>query len=68
MGLAVALGLLNLQDQYYGLRGVNMLIHVTPTVAVMAMAIAALVGVLGGLFPAIAASRLRIVNSLRNVD
>jgi len=68
MGLAVALGLLNLQDQYYGLRGVNMLIHVTPTVAVVSLAIAALVGVLGGLLPAIGASRLKIVNSLRNVD
>ena len=30
LGLLVALGLLNLQDQYYGMRGVNMLIHVTP--------------------------------------
>jgi putative ABC transport system permease protein len=68
LGLGVALALLNLQDLYYGLRGVNMMIHVTPPVALGALTIAALVGLLGGLVPAVTASRLDIVTSLRNTD
>ncbi|MEW6741405.1 MAG: FtsX-like permease family protein [Planctomycetota bacterium] len=68
LGLLAALGFLNLQEQYYGLRGVNLLIYVTPAVAAVALAITLLVGLLGGLLPAIGASRLQIVSSLRNVD
>ena len=68
LGLAATLAVLNLQEYHYGLRGVNMLIHVTPTVAVAAVVVSVLVGVLGGLAPAVGASRLEIVQSLRNVD
>lgn len=68
IGLAICGGALNLQDSYYGLRGVNMLIHVTPIVAVTSMGIAAAVGLLGGVVPATVASRLNVVSSLRNVE
>jgi len=68
LGILAAFGLLNLQDLYLGLRGVNMLIQVTATVAVLALVVTLVVGVLGGLMPAIGASRLKIVTSLRNVD
>ncbi len=68
IGLGASWALLNLQESYYGVRGVNMLIHVTPAVAGQALGIAALVGLLGGLIPAAVASRLNIVSSLRNVE
>jgi len=68
LGILAAFGLLNLEDYYLGLRGVNMLIHVTAAVAVLALGITVVVGILGGLMPAIGASRLKIVSSLRNVD
>ena len=68
LGLVAAFCLLNLQDWYYGLRGINMLIQVTPLVGALALAIAGLVGLFGGLIPAVLAGRLNIVSSLRNVD
>jgi putative ABC transport system permease protein len=68
LGLAAAFAILNLQDLYYGLRGVNMQIQLTPPVAALAVGISLLVGGLGGLLPAIGAGRLEIVSSLRNVD
>ena len=68
LGILAAALLLNLQDYYYGVLGLNVLIEVTPRVAGMALLISLVVGVLGGLLPAIGASRLRIVDSLRNVD
>lgn len=68
VGIAVAFAGLNLEDRYYGLRGVNMLIEVTPMVAAAAIGLSLVVGVLGGVLPAIGASRRAIVASLRNVD
>ena len=68
LGLVAALGLINLPVHSIGLRGVNMVIAVSPPVALAAVGLAVLVGLLGGLVPAVAASRLNIVHSLRNVD
>ena len=60
--------LLNLQTYYYGILGLNIRIQVAPAVAGVAILVSLAVGVFGGLLPAIGASRLRIVESLRNVD
>ncbi len=68
VGLGASWALLNLQETYYGLRGVNLLIHVTPIVMGWSLVIAAAVGFLGGFFPAVFASRSSIVTSLRNVE
>lgn len=68
LGVLAAVLLLNLQSYYYGVLGLNLLIQVTPAVAGAALVLSLAVGVLGGLLPAIGASRLRIVASLRNVD
>lgn len=68
LGVLAAAALLNAQDYYYGVLGLNLLIQVTAPVAVSALIVSLGVGVLGGLLPAIGASRLEIVNSLRNVD
>ena len=68
LGVLAAALFLNLQDYYYGILGLNLLIQVTPAVAGLALLISLAVGVLGGMLPAIGASRLKIVNSLRNVD
>lgn len=68
LGILAATLLLNLQDYYYGVLGLNLLIEVTAPVAVAALLVSLGVGILGGLLPAIGASRLRIVSSLRNVD
>ena len=68
LGLLSAFLLLNLQGWYYGILGVNVRIQVTPEVAVLALVISVGVGLLGGVLPAIGASRLKIVSSLRNVD
>jgi len=67
-GILAATLLLNLQDYYYGILGLNLLIQVTAPVAIAALVLSLGVGILGGLLPAIGASRLKIVNSLRNVD
>ena len=67
-GILAAGLLLNMQDYYYGVLGLNLLIQVTAPVAVSALIVSLAVGILGGLLPAIGASRLKIVNSLRNVD
>ena len=68
LGILAAVLFLNLQDYYYGILGMNLLIQVTPRVAGAALVLSILVGLLGGLLPAIGASRLKIVESLRNVD
>jgi len=68
LGLGISFALLNLQDMYHGVRGVNLLIHVTPPVMVWSLVVAAAVGVFGGILPALFASRTSIVNSLRNVE
>ena len=68
LGLAAVMLLLNVQDCYYGVRGVNMLIQVTADVAAVAVGVSVVVGLVGGLVPAVGASRLEIVSSLRNVD
>lgn len=68
LGILVAAVLLNVQDYYYGILGLNLLIEVTTPVVIAGLIISAAVGILGGLLPAIGASRLEIVSSLRNVD
>lgn len=68
LGLFATFALLELRDVGQSLRGVNLVFRVDPTVALAALAVAALVGLLGGLVPAVTASRLSIVASLRNVD
>lgn len=68
LGIVAAALLLNLQDYYYGILGLNLLIEVTTPVVIAALIISLAVGILGGLVPAIGASRLKIVTSLRNVD
>ncbi len=68
LGILAAWALLNVQDYHYGVQGINLLIRVTPTVVVTALGLSLLVGIFGGLAPASGASRLKIVNSLRNVD
>jgi len=68
LGILATWAALNLEEHYYGLNGINLLIRVTPQVVGSALLLSLLVGILGGLIPAIGASRLRIVNSLRNVD
>jgi ABC-type antimicrobial peptide transport system permease subunit len=52
----------------YGQCGINIDIYITAGVLYMAAALSIAVGFLGGLIPAVAAGRLNIVNSLRNVD
>lgn len=68
LGLLGTMAVLNLGDVYYGILGLNIRIHVTPDVIASALGISLLVGALGGLLPAFGASRLKIVESLRNVD
>ena len=58
LGVLAAAALLNAQDYYYGVLGLNLLIQVTAPVAVSALIVSLVVGVLGGLLPAIGASRL----------
>lgn len=68
LGLLAALVCMQLLDLQWGMRVVNIQIQLTSTVAAAAVGATVLVGVLGGLFPAVGASRIRIVSSLRNVD
>ena len=68
LGILVALSILNLVDLQWGMRVVNIQIHLTTAVAVAAVAVTLAVGLLGGLLPAVGASRIQIVTSLRNVD
>ena len=68
LGILAAALFLNVQDYYYGILGMNLKIEVTAGVAGAALLISLIVGVFGGLLPAIGASRLKIVESLRNVD
>jgi putative ABC transport system permease protein len=68
LGLGAAYLVMNARDLYLGVTGMNLKIALTPEVAVTALLLSLLVGVLGGLLPAIGASRLKIVDSLRNVD
>ena len=68
LGILAAWAVLNLKDRVYGVQGINLVIRVTPTVILSGLVISLAVGLLGGLLPAIGASRLKIVSSLRNVD
>lgn len=68
LGILAAWSVLHLKDHVYGVAGINLVIRVTPTVVVSGLVISLVVGILGGLLPALGASRLKIVSSLRNVD
>jgi putative ABC transport system permease protein len=68
LGIGLAWCGLNLQNAYYGVRGLNILIRVTPLAALLALGLSLAVGAAGGLLPAWGASRLEIVRALRRVD
>ena len=68
LGLGAAVLIMNARDLYLGVTGMNLKIALSPDVAVLALVLSLLVGVMGGLLPALGASRLKIVDSLRNVD
>lgn len=68
LGLAIAVGVMNFNQLDYGIRGMNMRMTVSLPVAAYSILISFVVGLVGGIIPAISASRFDIVSSLRNVD